>query len=123
MKIAFVSDDGSNISAHFGRAKFYVVIESENKQIINRRLISKESMLCNCHDHKGERNHKKGRHQEIFEAIQDCNILISRGMGKGAFQRLETLGVQSILTEVNDIDEALSAYLNGKLKNVPGLLH
>jgi predicted Fe-Mo cluster-binding NifX family protein len=32
MKIAIISDDGKTISAHFGRAQYYLVIAIENNK-------------------------------------------------------------------------------------------
>ena len=36
MKIAAVSDDGTTISQHFGRAPFYVIITVEKDKIVAR---------------------------------------------------------------------------------------
>ena len=129
MKIAIASDNGRDISSHFGRAEFYVVVELEQGKIINRRLVSKESTSCNCQhegegeEHHHEQHHDDAKHKRIFEPIQDCDVLIARGMGSGAFKRLENMGVQALLTDMKDIDEALKAYLEGKLLHVPGRVH
>ena len=37
MKIAAVSDDGTTISQHFGRAPFYVVVTVEDGRIVGPR--------------------------------------------------------------------------------------
>jgi predicted Fe-Mo cluster-binding NifX family protein len=41
MKIAAVSDDGTTISAHFGRAPFYVVVTVEDGRIVARETRDK----------------------------------------------------------------------------------
>ena len=36
MKIAAVTDDGKTISAHFGRARYYVVVTVEDGKVTER---------------------------------------------------------------------------------------
>ncbi len=122
MKIAFASNDGSNIGAHFGRAEFYVVIETNKREILNRRLMSKISMECNCYNEKGSHSNEEGESREVFETIKDCKILIANTMCPGAYQCLEELGLQIVLTELVKIDKALKAFLDGKLIHRPVLL-
>jgi len=41
MKIAFVSDNGKNVSQHFGRARYYVVVTVENGQVVKNETRDK----------------------------------------------------------------------------------
>jgi predicted Fe-Mo cluster-binding NifX family protein len=48
----------------------------------------------------------------MFENIRDCDILLSRGMGRGAYQGLQSLGIRPIVTDIADIETAIGALLN-----------
>ena len=39
--IAFVTDDGSTISSHFGRALYYEIITLQNGRVSDRKHVSK----------------------------------------------------------------------------------
>jgi predicted Fe-Mo cluster-binding NifX family protein len=146
MKIAIVSDDGHTISAHLGRAEYYVVVQVEDGSITDRQLIRKgnfhaqrgeEHGCCghdqNSHDHAGHSHanheqhglgeHSEDKHRSMFAPIADCQILIARGMGMGAQRGLQQVGIQPILTEIEGIDDALQAHLAGALENHPERVH
>ena len=43
MRIAFATDDGEDISAHFGRAQYYLMVDVENGSEVRRELVHKSS--------------------------------------------------------------------------------
>ncbi|MGE5602202.1 MAG: NifB/NifX family molybdenum-iron cluster-binding protein [Nitrososphaerales archaeon] len=51
----------------------------------------------------------------MLAPISDCQVLISRGMGYEACDSLRGAGIQAIITDVRDIDEAVRQYLRGEL--------
>ncbi len=125
MKIAVVTDDEKTISAHFGRAQYYVVFTIENSMVTRQETRPRDS-VCQCdgdHDHHhGEHGHAHGtdsqseqRHNKMAGAIQDCEILLARGMGQGAHNNLKEHNIKPVLTDIQDISEAVDAYLAGKL--------
>ena len=59
----------------------------------------------------------------MMETINDCQVLIARGMGMGAHQNLTAFGIQPIITDQGNIEEALSSYLDGVLTDHPEKLH
>lgn len=59
----------------------------------------------------------------MAEAIGDCKVLICGGMGMGAYQSMQTLGITPIVTQETDINTALEAYFNGDLKDHTEMLH
>jgi len=139
MKIAFASDDGRNISSHFGQAEFYVVVEIANGEDVERRLISKDSTECNCsqqvslesvggpgsegHSHHHEHGDHEQKHKILFEPIKDCQLVIARGMGSGAVGRLEKMEIEVTLTSHKEIEKALNDFLTGKLQHETKRLH
>ncbi len=132
MKIAAVSEDGVTISQHFGRAPFYVVVTVENDAIIAREKRDKmgHTQFSGETHTEGEdpRGHgfdpaAQSRHARMVEAISDCQVLLARGMGMGAYEYLRSMGIQPIITEIVSIDEAVQAYLKGTLLNRVEKLH
>lgn len=132
MKIAAVSEDGITISQHFGRAPFYVVVTVENKTIISTEKRSKMG-----HAQFGGETHAAGedprghgfdpsaqsRHASMAAAIADCQVLLARGMGAGAYESMKMAGIQPMVTEIEKIDEAVNAYLDGRLVDHTERLH
>jgi predicted Fe-Mo cluster-binding NifX family protein len=124
MKIAVVTDDEKTISAHFGRAKYYVVFTIEDSQVTGQETRPKanHSQFAGEHHHHGEHGNSHGmdpqsqhRHGMMLDTINDCQVLMARGMGQGAHNSLTMRGIQPILTDYQDIREALDAYLAGTL--------
>ena len=128
MKIAAVSEDGVTISQHFGRAPFYVVVTVEDGKIVSREKRDKMG-----HNQFGGETHEEShgadprghgfdpaaqdRHARMVTAITDCEVLLARGMGAGAYESLKRANIRPVVTDVANIDEAVQAYLAGSLKD------
>jgi predicted Fe-Mo cluster-binding NifX family protein len=136
MKIALVTDDGITISQHFGRASKYAVYTVNEAEILQRELRDKigHSQFAQeekNHDRKhqgdarghGFGRHAEDKHQRMFANIQDCEVLVARGMGRGAYQALLQAGLKPIVTEIAEIEEAVQAILDGSIKDHPEVLH
>ena len=132
MKIAVITDDGEKISRHFGRAKYYQVIEIKNGEIVDREM--REKIGHSHYAHREQRHYdanygsgtdpaSHSKHERMAEAIKDCDALISGGMGRGAYQSLEQFGIKPIVTKMEDINEAVNAFLKGSLKDETDMLH
>lgn len=132
MKIAAITDDGQTISQHFGRAAYYLVATVENGQIVNRELRDK---LGHAHfmnqPHADEQpgqlhgmdaiSHNK--HLQMAESIADCEALLCRGMGMGAYESMKALGIRPVVTDIAAIDEAVMAYVGGNIVDQVERLH
>lgn len=132
MKIAAVSEDGMTISQHFGRAPFYMVITVENKTIVAREKRDKmgHAQFSGEPHVEGEdpRGHgfdpaAQSRHASMAAAIADCQVLLARGMGAGAYESMKAAGIQPVVTEIATIDEAVNAYISGSLVDHTEKLH
>jgi len=132
MKIAAITDDGRTISQHFGRAPYYLVATVENGAIVNREMRDK---LGHAHfanePHEGDQPGQphgfgpaaQNRHVQMAEAIADCQALLCGGMGAGAYQSMVQRGIQPVVTEIASIDEAVTAYVEGKIVDRTDWLH
>jgi len=132
IKIAFVTDDHRTISAHFGRATFYEVFTVENGKVIQQETRSKanHSQFAEqeLHDHQSGEGHgsdpaSQHRHGAMMDTIADCQVLLARGMGMGAHDALASRGIQPILTDIQEIEPAVKAYIDGQLVDHPERLH
>jgi predicted Fe-Mo cluster-binding NifX family protein len=133
MKIAAVTDNGKKVSAHFGRATKYAVFSVVNGQIVNRELRDKMGHHDFAHeghhehgDHEhghGHGRHSAEKHRQMFAAITDCDILLARGMGQGAYAGLEQANIKPILTDIADVETAVIAVIENKIVDHPERLH
>ena len=132
MKIAAITEDGRTISQHFGRAPYYLVATVENGAIVNREMRDK---LGHAHfanePHEGDQPGQphgfgpasQSRHVRMAEAIADCQALLCGGMGAGAYQSMAERGIKPVVTEIASIDEAVMAYVEGKIVDRTDRLH
>lgn len=132
MKIAVITDDGTTISQHFGRAQYYLVATVENGQIISREMRPKLG-----HNHFSNEPHEAekpgqphgtdaashNRHLQMSEAITDCEVLLCRGMGRGAYESMKTRNIRPMVTDIANVDEAVMAYTNGQIVDHIEKLH
>lgn len=134
MKIAVITDDQKTISQHFGRAPYYLVLTVEDGKITNRELRDKLGHQHFAGEEHGEHEHHHGaghgsdpashnRHSRMAEAISDCQAVICGGMGMGAYQSMQALNIKPVVSDIRDIEEAVQAYIDGKLQDRVDLLH
>jgi predicted DNA-binding protein (UPF0251 family)/predicted Fe-Mo cluster-binding NifX family protein len=132
MKIAVVTDDGKTICQHFGRAQFYTVVTIENGKEINQEQRPKaghhvagmqhESHVSSGTPH-GFDAHAQASHSSMMANITDCQLVIAGGMGWGAQESLKQAGIAVHMTDIQNINEAVKLYLEGKLPNLTQRLH
>ncbi len=132
MKIALITDDGRTISQHFGRAQHYLVATVENGQIVNREMREKLG-----HSHFANQPHEEekpgqphgmdtnshNKHLQMSDAITDCEAILCRGMGRGAYESMRIRNIRPIVTDLADIDEAIMAYVNEEIVDHTEKLH
>lgn len=132
MKIAVITDDGETISQHFGRAPYYLVVTVEDGEIVGRELREKIG-----HSHFVNQPHtveipgqphgmdaaSHDKHQRMAHTIADCEALLCRGMGMGAYQSMQQIGIRPVVTDIADITEAVMAYVGGNITDRVDRLH
>ena len=126
--VAFVTDDGTAISAHFGRALYYEVIALQEGKVAERKRLDKAGHHTSGSKDHGGHNEDSGHHQDHKHAVMTAplsgvDVLIARGMGMGAHQHLLASGIQPILTDARTIDEAIEQFVAGTLQDNPRRLH
>ena len=132
MKIAAITEDGTTISQHFGRAPYYLVVTVEDGKIASKETRNKAghySFAAHEPEHlaHGERHgydaNSQAKHESMANTIADCQVLLVGGMGWGAYDSLKNAGIESVVTDVENIEEAVKLYLQGQLPNLMERLH
>lgn len=132
MKIAAITDDGTTISQHFGRAPLYLVATVEDGKIVTKETRNKTGHHTFAAHHEtslppGEKHgYDTGaqlRHASMSDTITDCQVLLAGGMGWGAYESLKNRGIEVVVTDIESIEEAVKLYLAGKLPNLMERLH
>jgi len=81
MKIAAISEDGTTVSQHFGRAPYYLVVTVEDGQVVSKEKRDKaghHTFAANQHPDTapGERHGydtgAQSRHATMAQSIGDC---------------------------------------------------
>ncbi|MFC1920263.1 NifB/NifX family molybdenum-iron cluster-binding protein [Chloroflexota bacterium] len=132
MKIAAVTEDGTTISQHFGRAPLYVVATVEDGKVISKETRDK----AGHHTFAGRQHPETSpgelhgydagaqtRHATMADTIADCQALIAGGMGWGAYDSMKSYNIETIVTDIETIDEAIDLYITGNLPNLMQRLH
>ncbi len=131
-KIAAITDDGITISQHFGRAAYYLVSTVENGQIVGSELRAKLGHVHfadqpHANDQPGQTHGldaaSHNKHLQMAEAIDDCEALLCRGMGRGAYESMKVRGILPVVTDIADIAEAVNAYVAGSIVDQVDRLH
>ena len=107
------------------------VVTAEDGKIINKEMRNKSGHHTFATHHTemapGERHGydagAQTRHASMAETIADCQILIAGGMGWGAYESMKSYNIETVVTDVGNIDEAVELYLAGKLPNLMERLH
>lgn len=119
MKIAIASDDEKGIAQHFGRTKGFVVVELDDGAE-KARVYRPNTFTGHARGLEGA-GHEVDRHGPILSALADCQVVISRGMGRRLYDDLRQAGVEVFITEETDASEAVAAYVRGELVDRPEL--
>jgi hypothetical protein len=131
MRIAVITDNLKTVSEYFERAKFYLVFTLENGKITGQEL----RLKSNDGDFAGKERgvvpndlHYIGLHSEVkntnmMGTIIDCDVLLARGMDKAIYDGLKIRSIHPIITDIQDVQTAVDAYLNGDIIDHPEYLY
>jgi predicted Fe-Mo cluster-binding NifX family protein len=130
MKIAAVSEDGTTVSQHFGRATYYVVFTVEEGRVVKREKREKSTHHVAGQEHQAVAGERHGfdaaaqsTHAGMMSNIADCQVVMAGGMGLGARESLKAAGIETVMTDVLNMDEAINLYIAGRLPNRTERLH
>ena len=118
MKIATPTDDGINISAHFGRCREFLIFEAQNGQV---KLIETR-VNAGCHGHgSSDGVAEPHSHSGFVDALRDCETVLCGGIGAGAVEALKSGGISVVLVEATgDAEQIVTAFQSGALRPASG---
>ena len=104
MKIAVASQNRREITDHTGRCRKFWIYEVVDGAVSGKELLElpKEQSFHDTYPHEPS-------------PLGDVQVLIAGGMGTGLVRRLETMGIEPLITTETDPDKAVADYLNGSL--------
>ncbi len=114
-KVAFATDDGTNINRHFGRLRGFVVVTLADGTETARQMLQRPPEADNP---GGGHNHGA-----LLSPIADCRVLIAGGMGLPMARHVAESGLELMLTSLTSIDEALDHYVAGTLVHEANRAH
>ena len=120
MKVGIASNDKLSIAQHFGRTKGFVIAEIEDGKVQSKDYRIND---FTHHSQQGGHEHQSGHghsHGSILKALKDCRVVIARGMGKRIYDDLRSAQIESCITDIPEVDRALTAYISGTLVDNPG---
>ena len=112
MKIAVTSQDRKTITGHAGQCRKFWIYEIDDKTIREKTLLELplEQSLHESHG-AGPR------------PLDGISVLISGGAGQGLIRRLNTMGIQALVTLETEPDSAVADFLDGTLRLEQGECH
>ena len=124
INIAIVTDNGTTISQHFGRAKYYEVLHIENGEVVKRERREK---MGHHNFYSIENNHVPGEQHGVDAVSHNKHV----SMAEEILLRLLKLGENTqiylafatIEAKEKNIDEAVQAVINESIINHTEKLH
>jgi predicted Fe-Mo cluster-binding NifX family protein len=119
MKVAIASDDGQVISDHFGRTRGFVIFDIEGKEI-KKQEYRENTFTGHARGLEGA-DHSVDRHGPILEALKDCGVVISHGMGRRIYDDLKNAKIDVYVSEETEVKRAIELFLKAELIDRPDL--
>lgn len=109
-KIIIAAEDSmglnSQVSAHFGRCPYYILVEVEDDEI--KRVSNVENPYYTSHGQPGQ--------VPNFIKQQEAEVIIAGGMGPRAIEFFNQLGIEAVTGANGRVADAISSYLKDNLQ-------
>jgi predicted Fe-Mo cluster-binding NifX family protein len=114
--IAIAAEDSQGLAAevshHFGRCPYYVLVETEGNKCINARVTRNPFFG----------NHQPGQMPKYIHDI-GANVILAGGMGPRAVDLFHQYGIEVATGAVGKIGRVLNAFLRGDIKGIVPCRH
>ncbi|MBE9549717.1 MAG: NifB/NifX family molybdenum-iron cluster-binding protein [Proteobacteria bacterium] len=101
MKIAVTSQNRKTITEHAGRCRKFWIFNIRMNKIEDKELIELPKSQS-FHDSSAREPHP----------LDDIDVLITGGMGRGMVKRLEQKSIKALMTKESDPEKAILRYLD-----------
>ncbi|MBU0519286.1 iron-molybdenum cofactor biosynthesis protein [bacterium] len=120
MRIAIPSDDGIHLAAHTGRTSGFKIYDIEDQKAVvveyrTNQFTGHAQGKCDGTQEQG--NHHHHSHDSLLGALDDCNVMIARGMGPRLVTDLASRNIQVMFCDLDQVDEIAELLAQGKLQS------
>ena len=115
--VAVTAQNRKTIFEHAGKCRNFLIYTIDDNVVINKNLLelSEEETLHNFFHQENNSN--------VTSSLFDIDILLTRGIGEGAIQKLAMQNVVCYKIEETDPDTAINKLINGTLEAVAPVSH
>ncbi|APW47094.1 NifB/NifX family molybdenum-iron cluster-binding protein [Rhodoferax antarcticus] len=108
MKIAITSQNRKTITEHAGKCRKFWIYDIQNQQIVSKTMLELD---------KEQSFHESAQRvgPQAAHPLDGTDLLIAGSAGTGLQNRLAQKGMQTLVTTETDPDQAVAAWLAGKL--------
>ncbi len=104
-KIAIPTDNNVSISDNFGKARWFKIISVEENHLETLDYIENKT---HAYDPESRQSY-----EAIMSALKDCEVIITRNMGKGIQEELQSVNKKVIFTKEIQMDAAVDSFIRG----------
>lgn len=105
MQIAITSQNRKTITEHAGSCRNFWVYHLDQGKVARKELVEL-SIDQSFH----------ASHHEIADPLLGIEVLITRSMGTGLYHRLQQHGILPIITTEDNLEKAITAFLENRLE-------
>jgi predicted Fe-Mo cluster-binding NifX family protein len=122
MRIAVASDDGMDVAAHTGRCRGFVVFDVSGQEATRREYRANTFTAHAQGKCAGDQGtvHEHAAHGPLLDALGDCRVLVTRGLGPRLVADLSARGVEAYVCDATQAEEAARQYAQGRLTRAAG---
>jgi len=122
MRIAIASDDGQIIASHTGQCRSFVIFDIDQQsatRVEHRANTFTGHARGEC---DGAHEHGAGHHSHgpLVEAISDCRVLVTRGLGPRLVADLAAHGIDAYVCQAERVEDAARLFAQGQLPRAAG---
>ncbi len=112
LKMAIASSDGKVINQHFGKARKFIIIESDGEGI-KVLEVRENDPSCGTLEYGG---HADDALEKSVSLINDCDAVLCSRIGGGAAEGLQSMGIEPVEAP-GFIEENVLAYAKYRLRD------
>ena len=116
--VAVTAQNRKTIFDHAGKCRNFLIYTIDNNEIVSKKLLELSEKETLHHFF-----HQENSNPNAASSLFDIDILLTRGIGEGAIQKLAMQNVVCYKIEELDPDTAINKLINGTLEAMSPVSH
>lgn len=117
MRIAVPTNDGRNVSEHFGRCAAFLVFEIEDGEVRGCETRANPAHRLEGAGDCSSHGHAPHSHADLVSTLADCAAVVCGGMGRRAADALTAAGIAAVVAPpAGSAQDAVLAFARGELR-------